>query len=205
MKLLSVSIGSARPTPGRVSSKTGIFKEPVDHPVLIGREGLAGDRIVNRKHHGGPEQAVYLECAGDLDWWSTELGYPVGAGHFGENLVFDGVSNRDLSVGDRFQIGDVVLEVTSPRTPCATFSARMGNPAFVKRYTRAGRPGAYLRVLAEGSVRAGDIVHYTPFPGAPVPLPEMLALGARLPEGEAFERFLGAPVHAKLRARLQAG
>jgi MOSC domain-containing protein YiiM len=201
MKLVAVSIGSARPTPGRKTSKTGIFKEPVDHPVLVGAEGLAGDRIVNRKHHGGPEQAVYLECLADLQWWEGELGRPVPPGTFGENLVIDGagLENGRIAIGDRFQIGDVLLEVTSARVPCANFALRMEDPLFVKRYTRAARPGAYARVLEGGTIRAGDAVTWLPYEGHRVTLPDCLHAVRHPPEGEERARLLSTPLNRKLR------
>jgi MOSC domain-containing protein YiiM len=199
MKLLAVCIGSARPTPGRKSSRTGIFKEQVDHPVLVGREGLAGDRIVNRKHHGGPDQAVYLEGSIDLDWWADELGRPLPPGTFGENLVIDGLDNRDVAVGDRFEIGDVLLEVTCARLPCATFALRMDDPTMVKRYTRAARPGAYTRVIREGQICAGDSLRHISYTGERVTMPDMIkAVGQKL-AGADLERYLAAPIHYKLR------
>ena len=100
---MAVSIGAARADArSRKAAKTGIFKLPVDHPVMIGREGLAGDRIVNRKHHGGPDQAIYIECSADLDWWAGELGQ-AGPSRY----VWREPDNRgdcktgDLAVGDR--------------------------------------------------------------------------------------------------------
>lgn len=202
MKLLALCIGTARPTPGRKSARTGIFKQPVDYPVLVGREGLAGDRIVNRKHHGGADQAVYLEGALDLDWWAEELGMQLSPGTFGENLQIEGIDNREVAVGDCFEIADVVLEVTSARMPCSTFSARMDDTSFVKRYTRAARPGAYLRVLRDGPIRAGDDVRYRPFQGPRITMPELMrSHGRKLAEDERA-RYLAAPIHHKLRAFL---
>jgi len=202
MKLLAVCMGEARPTPGRKSSKTGIFKQPVGGAVMVDREGIVGDRIVNRKHHGGPDQAIYLEGAEDLAWWESELGIPLPPGTFGENLVIDGIANRDIAVGDRFQIGDVLLEITSARIPCATFALRMVDPTFVKRYTKAARPGAYARVLHPGTLSAGDLVQYTAYAGARLTMPELLrTFGQRL-EGEARMRYLSAPIHYKLRDSL---
>jgi MOSC domain-containing protein YiiM len=196
---MAVSIGAARPTPGRKAAKTGIFKVPVDHPVMIGREGLAGDRIVNAKHHGGPDQAVYIECSADLDWWAGELGHPVPPGTFGENLTIEGMQNGDLAVGDRLAIGEVVVEVTAARIPCSTFAARMDDPTFVRRYLRAGRPGAYARVLTEGIVTAGDGVAHTPYPGERITMPEMLRNHGRRLGGADLARHLAAPISARVR------
>lgn len=202
MKLLAVCIGSTHPIPGRKSAKTGIYKQPVDHPVFIGAEGLAGDRIVDRRHHGGRDQAVYIEGAADLDWWRTELGLELPPGTFGENLLIEGLDNRDVAVGDRFEIGEVELEITSARMPCATFAARMDDKLFVKRYTRAARPGAYARVLREGALRAGDTVRYTPFGGPRITMPDLMRTYGRKLQGDELARYLAAPIHHKLRAFL---
>lgn len=199
MKLLAVCLGTARPTPGRISSKTGIFKQPVGGAVMVDREGIVGDRIVNRKHHGGPDQAVYIEGAADLTWWEAELGRPLPPGTFGENLVIDGIANSDIAVGDRFEIGDVLLEITAARMPCVTFALRMDDPKFVKRYTKAARPGAYARVLRPGLLTAGNHVAYTPYQGERITMPELMRTYGKRLDGEERQRFLSAPIHFKLR------
>ncbi|WP_137156900.1 MOSC domain-containing protein [Rhizobium sp. FKL33] len=204
MRLLAVSIGDATPMPGKSSGKTGIDKRPVDHPVMIGREGLAGDRIINRKYHGGPDQAVYIEGSVDYEWWRSELGRNLPAGAFGENLLIDGLDNRNVAVGDRFRIGDVLLEVTSARTPCATFAAHMEDPLMVKRYAAAARPGAYARVLEEGVVRAGDPVDYTPFAGDRISMPDLMRTHGKRLDEEIKRRFLAAPIGQRLRAMILA-
>ncbi|MDH6264774.1 MOSC domain-containing protein YiiM [Rhizobium sp. SG_E_25_P2] len=204
MRLLAVSIGDAKPVAGKTSGKSGIDKRPVDHPVMIDREGLAGDRIINRKYHGGPDQAVYIEGSLDYDWWRSQLGRDLPAGTFGENLLIDGLDNRDVAVGDRFRIGDVLLEVTSARTPCATFAAHMEDPLMVKRYAAAARPGAYARVLEEGVVRAGDAVEYIRFVGDRVGLPELMRSHGKRQDEETKTRFLAAPIGERLRAMILA-
>jgi MOSC domain-containing protein YiiM len=203
MKILAVCIGNAERLPGK-SYKTGIYKHPLTGSVLVDAEGLVGDAICNRKHHGGVDQAVYVEGSLTLDWWSAALGRTIEPGTFGENLVIEGLDNTEVVVGDRLIAGDVVLEVTCARIPCATFSARMGDPKFVKRYTQAGRPGLYCRVIQGGTVTTGEAVALQRFQGAWVTMPEMMAtFGKRLsPEDRA--RYLAAPIHYKLRASLEA-
>ncbi len=139
-----------------------------------------------------------------LDWWAEELGRPIEPGTFGENLVIDGLDNRDVSVGDRFIAGDLVLEVTSARIPCSTFAAKMGDPKFVKRYTKAARPGIYCRVIKNGVAEAGTPVEYVPFDGPKVTMPELIATFGRRLSPEDRARYLAAPIHYKLRARLEA-
>ncbi|EJL51793.1 hypothetical protein PMI09_04279 [Rhizobium sp. CF122] len=203
MKILAVCIGNAERLPGK-SYKTGIYKHRVGGSVLVDAEGLVSDAICNRKHHGGVDQAVYLEGSLTLDWWTKELGRPIEPGTFGENMVIDGLDNRIVSVGDRFIAGDLVLEVTSARIPCSTFAARMGDPRFIKRYTQAARPGVYCRVLHGGPVAAGMTVDYLPYNGEKVTMPEMIATFGRMLTAQDRSRYLSAPIHYKLRNILEA-
>ena len=200
-KILAVCTAIARPLPGK-SYKTGIFKTPVDGPVMVDREGLIGDAICNRKHHGGPEQAVYGLGSVDLDWWSADLGRTLAPGTLGENIVVEGIDSRRVAVGDRFETESVTLEVTSTRIPCATLTARMGDPGFARRFRDAGRPGFYCRVLRDGTLAPGDAVTYHPFEGDKVTMPELLkTLGRNLPDADRL-RYLAAPISDRLRAGL---
>lgn len=203
MKILALCTGNAERLPGK-SYKTGIFKHAVNGAVMIDAEGLVGDAICNRKHHGGVDQAVYVEGSLTLDWWTQELGRPYEPGTFGENMVIADLDNRDVAVGDRFVSGDLVLEVTACRIPCATFAARMADPKFVKRYTAAARPGIYCRVIRDGVVKAGMPVDHQPFAGGKVTMPELMeTFGRRLSETDRV-RYLAAPIHHKLRAMLES-
>ncbi|MCM2401550.1 MOSC domain-containing protein [Rhizobium sp. S153] len=201
MKVLAVCRGDAETLAG-LKYKSGINKAPVGGPVMVDAEGIVGDRICNRRHHGGVDQAIYIEGSLTLDWWAEELGRPLPAGTFGENLVIDDLDNRDVAVGDRFVVGDVVLEVTSARIPCATFAAKMGDSKFVRRYTLAARPGAYCRVIRGGMVEAGLPVGYQPFDGQKVTMPDMIATFGKTLSPEDRTRYLAVPIHHKLRSAL---
>ncbi|TCU38832.1 MOSC domain-containing protein YiiM [Rhizobium azibense] len=203
MKIRAVCIGNFERLPGK-KYRTGIHKHAVDRAVIIDCEGLVGDAIGNREHHGGVDQAVYVEGSLTLDWWTGELGRPIEPGTFGENLVIDGLDNRTVSVGDRLVAGDLVLEVTSARIPCATFAARMADPKFVRRYTKASRPGIYCRVITGGMAKAGLPVEYVPYAGQKITMPEMLATFGKLLSPEDRARYLAAPIHFKLRNLLEA-
>jgi len=197
--LLAVNLGSPKTLPGR-KSPSGIDKRPQLMPVSVTREGLVGDAILNRKHHGGPEQAVYCYFADDYAFWAGELGYQTNPGLFGENLTIDGIEGRALAVGDRFAIGPVILEVTSHRTPCATLGARLGDLHFVKAFARANRPGAYMRVIEEGEIAAGMPVELIPFAGERVTVAELMAFdGVRDIPAHMLQRALATPIHAKMR------
>jgi MOSC domain-containing protein YiiM len=194
MKIRAVCRGNPEVLSGK-KYKTGINKTAVSGPMMVDAEGLVGDSICNRKHHGGVDQAIYLEGSLDLAWWAEELGRDLPPGTFGENLIVEGLDNRTLAVGDRFAIGDVLLEVTSPRMPCATFAARMGEPTLVKRYARAARAGAYCRVLQGGMIEAGQDVVFTAYHGVRVTLPEMMATYGKPLSLQDRQRYLAAPVN----------
>ena len=171
MKLLSVNVGRPRVNPWKGLNATGIDKQPVDGPVAVsapgpkgdGDVGLAGDRVYDVKNHGGVDQAVYAYAREDLDGWEPELGRPLPNGVFGENLTTSGLNVNDALIGERWRIGsDVVLEVSCARIPCATFQGWLERDGWIKRFTQAARPGAYLRVIEPGDIRADDpieIVH----------------------------------------------
>lgn len=135
---------------------TGIFKTPVSEKVSVTRLGIAGDVVADPSVHGGLDQAVYLYSAEDYQWWAAKLGKDLAPGTFGENLTTEGVDLRALVIGDRLTIGNVVLEISAPRTPCFKLAVKMGDTSFVKQFARAARPGAYARVLLEGTIAAGD-------------------------------------------------
>lgn len=159
MELTSVNIGSRRMQPkGDELEITGIYKLPWNGPVQIQRLGILQDFIGDQKNHGGPDQAVCVYGASDYAWWSREMGKELPPGTFGENLTFTELESASLDIGDRLHVGSVVLEVTAPRIPCSTFARRMGDPMFVRKYSRAERPGLYCRVIQKGIVQAGDPV-----------------------------------------------
>lgn len=137
---------------------TSIWKEPVSGRVQVGRVNLTGDEQADLRFHGGADKAVYAYAHEDYDWWSEELGVPLADGTFGENLTLAAVDVTSALVGERWQVGSAVLEVTGPRTPCWKLGARMANVEFPVYFAAAGRPGAYLRVLDAGELGVGDEV-----------------------------------------------
>lgn len=152
------------PVSDRGKGDTAIDKRAVPGPVAVATLGLAGDTQFDTANHGGRDQALYAYAGEDKDFWAGELARPLTAGVFGENLVTRGVDVTGAVLGERWVVGDpaggqpVVLEVSMPRVPCATFQAWLGEAHWVKRFTDAARPGAYLRVLTGGLLRAGDPV-----------------------------------------------
>ena len=157
MKVVSVNIGRAHTLQnGNKTETTGIYKIPTDESVQITSLGIKEDFIASKKHHGGPDQAIYVYGKADYDWWAIELGRELAGGTFGENLTISELESAQFNIGDRLVIGNVILEITAPRIPCSTLAARMGDPGFVKRYRQAERPGLYCRVMQTGLVTKGD-------------------------------------------------
>ncbi len=197
MFIASVNIGAPQPMKTK-SGRSGIYKQPVTHEVLVTKEGLAADFIADHDHHGGVDQAVYVYTAPDLDWWSQELGRQLPPGAFGENLLLSELTSAQFCIGDRFLMGDVILEVTSYRMPCVTLAARMNDKMFVKRFNDAKLHGAYCRVIAEGKVQAGMKFCHQPFSGAKVRLVEMAEkYPIRGDDAEFIGRVLQTPAHWK--------
>jgi len=161
--------------PPKVSrvGRTAIDKRPVPGRVAVGALGLDGDHICNTAHHGGVHQAVYAYAQEDAARWGAQLQRALGAGWFGENLRISGLPVSDAVLGERWRIGDTVLEVSAPRVPCATFGHHSGERQWVKRFTEQANTGAYLRVLREGTVGAGDEVHIEHVPGHGVTVREL--------------------------------
>jgi len=174
MQLLSVNIGQKRTQQkGNELETTGIYKLPVQESVEIKLLGIQSDFICDQKNHGGPDQAIYVYGMSDYEWWSKELGRELSAGTFGDNLTVSELESAGFNIGDRLQVGSVILEVTAPRIPCSTLAARMGDPQFIKKFRRAERPGLYCRVIQEGTVQAGDEVKVESFKGETISILQM--------------------------------
>jgi MOSC domain-containing protein YiiM len=172
-----------------------------------GAVGLAGDRVYDVKHHGGPDQAVYAYAREDLDTWAAELGKPLSNGAFGENLTTEGVYVNDALIGERWRIGqDVVLEVCCPRIPCGTFQGWLEQDGWIKRFTQAVLPGTYLRVISPGMISAGDRVRVEGRPSHDVTV--AVTFRAMTTEPELLPRLLTAeamPDDIKELARRRTG
>ena len=155
----SVNVGTGNDVQQRGRTRrTGIDKRPVDGPVRVGRLGIEGDRQFDTRHHGGVDQAVYVYAGEDLDDWALRLDRTLTPGSFGENVTVRGMDVNEARIGERWRIGGVVVEVADVRTPCATFQAWLQEPKWIRRFTEVGRCGAYLRVIEEGTLQAGDTV-----------------------------------------------
>ncbi|MFJ7155725.1 MOSC domain-containing protein [Streptomyces sp. NPDC101118] len=217
MHLLSVNLGRAVAVDHTDPSVgvTGIGKAPVPGPVRVsapgpkgvGGSGLEGDAVCDLRHHGGDHQAVYAYAREDLDHWERELGRELPGGIFGENLTTSGVDVNGALIGERWRVGrDLVLEVASARIPCRTFAGHLDEGGWVKRFTQAAMPGAYLRVVQEGEVSPGDAVEVVHRPDHEVTVAfwfrafttERELLPRTLAAGDALEPEAREKVHAYL-------
>jgi MOSC domain-containing protein YiiM len=157
--VLSVNVAEVRELHrGGQMFKTGIWKLPAEGPVAVRGVNLDGDVQGDLAVHGGAHKAVYAYAREDIDWWEGELGTELPNGVFGENLTLREVDVTGARIGERWRIGSVLLEVSEPRFPCWKLGVRFGDPHMIKRFAKALRPGAYLRIAEEGRLEAGDLV-----------------------------------------------
>lgn len=165
--VLTVNLACPQTSPDDSRLSTGIDKRPTGGPVSVHSpgpmhsglgSGLQGDLIGNHEVHGGDDQAVYAYAREDLDAWQVTLARDLGNGVFGENLTTSGVDVTGAKVGERWLVGShgLLLEVSRPRVPCRTFAKWLDVQGWVKTFTKAAVPGAYLRVITPGTVRGGD-------------------------------------------------
>ena len=156
------------------SVTSAIWKEPVDGPIHVAGVNLSGDDQADRRVHGGADKAVYAYAIEDYEWWAA-VGVDAGPASFGENLTTRGLEVSSACVGDRWRIGTVLLEVAQPRQPCFKLGIRMGDEHFPGRFEAAQRPGAYLRILQEGDLAAGDPIEVQPAATPSVTLVSMVS------------------------------
>ena len=191
-RVLSINVGRAREFDysGR-PAKSAIWKSPVAGRIAARGVNLEGDDQADRKAHGGPDKVVYAYAIEDLRWWEEKLGQSVQYGEFGENLTTEGIAVNDALVGERWEIGTAVFEVSEPRIPCWRLGVRMNDQLFPRRFTEALRPGTYLRLVDEGDVGAGDEIQVVGRPDHDVTIRDIFRIYTR-DRGEV-ERLLAVP------------
>ena len=189
--LVSVNVGAARDVKwhGR-TVRTAIWKYPVTGPVEVAGVNLVGDDQADRRVHGGTHKAVYAYGAEDYQWWTEKLGVQVAPGTFGDNLTVAGFDLGSAWVGERWQIGTCVLEVSEPRMPCFKLGVRMGTADFVDLFDVVGRFGTYLRIVQDGRVAAGDTVDLVSRPEQVLTVAE-LAESRNSKDVDLLERVVG--------------
>jgi len=156
-KILSVNVGSVREFEyNGHPAKSAIWKSPVPGRIAVRGINVEGDVQADRKAHGGPDKAVYAYAVEDVRWWEDRIGRSLLYGAFGENLTTEGIDVNDALIGEHWEIGSVVLEVSEPRIPCWRLGVRMNDKLFPRYFTEALLPGPYLRIVVEGDLAAGD-------------------------------------------------
>jgi MOSC domain-containing protein YiiM len=167
-KPILISVNAGRPADlhtGRRTLRSAIAKAPLAAPAQLGPDGLDDDEQADRVNHGGPYKAAYAYASEDRAWWAGQLGRPVGPGLLGETLTTEGLDVNGAEIGERWRVGGAEVAVSGPRVPCNKLGARMGDIGFPRRFTAAGRPGAYLTVVVPGPVAAGDAIEVLERPG----------------------------------------
>lgn len=203
IEISSVNVGTAATiVHGEESITTGICKRPVSGKVRVGEFGLESDEVVDKKHHGGRDQAVYAYGLEDYEWWSAVAGLDCVPGLFGENLTIRGLPS-DMFIGDRLLIGDVVLEATSARIPCGTLAARMQDRGFGMAFRKAERPGIYFRVLNPGRVCANESVELVECGTGKVTVLDLFRFAFETShDPERLQQFLDAPIAERVRIKV---
>ena len=191
-KVLSVNVGGVREFEyaGR-PARSAIWKSPAVGRIAARGVNLAGDDQADRQAHGGPDKVVYAYAVEDARWWAQEIGRPLAYGELGENLTTEGIDVNDALVGERWQVGTLVLEVSEPRIPCWRLGVRMNDKMFPRRFTEALRPGAYFRLVVEGGVGAGDEIRVVERPDHDLTIGDVFRIYTR--DREDVERLLAVP------------
>jgi MOSC domain-containing protein YiiM len=190
--VLSVNVGGVRQFEynGR-QAVSAIWKSPVSGRVAARGVNLEGDDQADREAHGGTDKAVYAYAVEDTRWWEENLGHSLEHGQFGENLTTEGIDVTGALVGERWEIGSVVLEVSEPRVPCWRLGVRMEDKGFPRRFGAAGRPGTYFRIVGEGELGAGDEIRVVERPDHDLSIGDVFRIFMR--DRHEAGRILSAP------------
>ena len=200
-RVIAVNVGTPREVVlGERVITTSIWKHPVEGRVAVRGVNVAGDDQADRTAHGGSDKAVYAYAAEDAAWWADVLGRDLGPAPFGENLTTQDLDVSGALIGERWRIGTALLEVRQSRIPCFKLGLRHDDPKLVRRFSQATRPGAYLAIVEEGELGAGDAIEVVHRPDHDVTvtlmhrallhdhalLADLLAAPELMPEWRAF-------------------
>jgi MOSC domain-containing protein YiiM len=165
MKIISINVSLPRLVSVHGKEvESGLFKKPVAGPLVVSGVNLQGDGQADLTVHGGPNKAVYLYSWDNILYWREFLHrQDLGPGSFGENLTVEGLSEKEVAIGDEFAMGTARFVVTQPRLPCFKLALALETPSITKTFLESGRTGFYLRVLQEGALQAGDPIYPLPY------------------------------------------
>ncbi|NRA11212.1 MAG: MOSC domain-containing protein [Crocinitomicaceae bacterium] len=158
MKVVSTNIGNSRTVVwNKEEITTGIFKNPVDEPIYLGLEGVTDDSVIDRLNHGGIDKACYIFASDNYPDWQARHPYLEWSyGMFGENITIKGLDEKEMRIGDVYQLGDAKVQVSEPRQPCFKLNIRFNSKEAVKQFVSYQKSGCYLRILEPGMVENGD-------------------------------------------------
>lgn len=160
MEVVSVNIGEKQTVTWKGKPiETGIYKYPVDRPIVLGKTDVEEDIVIDRRYHGGVDKACYLYSIDNYTYWKGK--YPDldwGYGMFGENITVEGLNEAELQIGDILYIGECRVQVTQPRQPCFKLGIRFETQKILKEFINAPYPGVYVKVIQAGTVQKGDHV-----------------------------------------------
>lgn len=157
INVLSVNIGMPQEVPFQNKSiQTGIYKKPVSEPVFVSHFKMEGDGQADLTVHGGLDKAVCVYCFEHYPYWEETLGQKLSPGAFGENLTISGATEEDIMIGDIYQMGEVVFQVSLPRQPCYKLSVKWNEPPLPMMIKETGYTGFYFRILQEGIIECGE-------------------------------------------------
>ncbi|GKS13585.1 MOSC domain-containing protein [Paenibacillus chitinolyticus] len=152
-KIVSINVGKPKKIVYQGKEvETGIYKEPVHRPLFLSKTQLEGDGQADLKVHGGPDKALCVYSANHYDYWEKELGQPLSFGAFGENITISGLKEEEVCIGDIYELGEALVQVSQPRRPCFKLSVRYSDVKLPVKLQDTGYTGFYFRVLKEGIV-----------------------------------------------------
>ena len=191
-KVLSVNVGTPREFKykGR-PARSAIWKSPVVGRIAARGVNLDGDDQADREAHGGPDKAVYAYAVEDLRWWEQKIGRSLEYGEFGQNLTTERIEVNDALIGERWKVGTTVLEVSEPRIPCWRLAVRMNDKLFPRHFSEALRPGAYLRIVSEGELGAGDEIQVLERPDHDLTVRDVMRIYVR--DRDELRRLVAVP------------
>lgn len=160
MKVISVNIGKKKTVTWKNKTYiTGIYKYPVEESIFLGKEDVVNDDVIDRKYHGGIDQAVYAYGENHYEYWKNlypnlEFKY----GMFGENLTISDLLEEEIIIGSIYQLGACKLEVSKPRQPCVKLGIRFQDAKVIKQFWNTSKSGVYFKVLETGKVTKNDVL-----------------------------------------------
>ena len=191
-RVLSVSVGGPREFDYHGKpARSAIWKTPLSGRVAARGVNLEGDDQADRQAHGGPDKALYAYAIEAVRWWEAQLGRALEPAQFGQNLTTEGVDVDAALVGERWAIGSALFEVSEPRIPCWRLGVRMNDPGFVRVFTEALKPGAYMRIVREGDVGAGDAIEVVSKPDHDLSVRDVFRIYTR--DRDEVNRLLEVP------------